>query len=288
VSIGGLNPPDFQLSQDTCTGQLLAPGEFCSVKVRFVPVGSPDGPREATLVVDSNVPAGSTEVTLTGIAVGSSVLRVAPDPFSFGEIPIGSVSPQQKFIARNIDFADVTIDSVALGGADPSQFALTTDTCTGQTIAPGDTCFVRGRFAPTSAGAKAAALEFNSGGITVATAQIAGTGAAVPGLRVTPATFSFGDVLIGQQSPNQKWTVKNTGGTTITVDSVDLAGGDVSQFQRNASTCVDAELDPGESCTVKVRFRPTGVPGARATQLVVDSDVPGTHASDLSGVAVGV
>ena len=129
-----------------------------------------------------------------------------------------------------------------------------------------------------------AALGFLTGPDPIASAQLSGTGLAVPGVRITPATFSFGDVLIGEQSPNQKWTVKNTGGTTITVDSVDLAGGDAAQFQRNASTCVDVELDPGEFCSVKVRFRPTGAPGPRATQLVVDSDVPGTHAADLSGV----
>jgi hypothetical protein len=133
-----------------------------------------------------------------------------------------------------------------------------------------------------------------------------------PQATIAPAGFDFGTVAFGGFSPLQKFTVKNTGnealdissvstdGTdfpssqdlcsseTIHVHPVDLAGGDVAQFQRNATTCVDVDLDPGEICFVKVRFRPIGAPGPRSTQLVVDSDVPGSHSADLSGIATGV
>jgi hypothetical protein len=266
----------------------VAPGALCSVKARFQPTGSTLGPRTGTLVVDSNAAGAPDSVALTGTAAGSATLKVTPATFDFGDVSVGAVSPLQKVVVQNISASPVSITSVQLGGADPGQFQTTSDTCTGAGLAPGATCFVRARFAPTTAGGKSAQLQLRNGSTTLAAATLNGTGIAVPEVRIAPATYSFGAVVIGQQSPNQKWTVKNTGGTVIHVDAVDLQGGDAAQFQRNASTCVDVDLAPGESCTVKVRFRPAGAPGPRATQLVVVSDAPGTPAADLSGTAAEV
>jgi hypothetical protein len=267
----------------------VAPGAYCSVKVRFQPAVGATGAREGTLNVEDATADTLASVALDGTATGtSSTLKVAPGAFDFGTVAVGAASGRQKFVARNIAGGPGTISGVDLAGADPGQFAITADTCTGVTVAAGATCFVRARFKPASAGAQAAEVAFMVGGTPVASAQLSGTGAVVPGVRIAPAVFSFGEVVVGEQSPNQKWTVKNTGGATIHVASVELEGGDVAQFQRNRSTCAGAELAPGEYCTVKVRFRPSGDPGLRAAQLVVDSDVPGTHAADLGGIAVGV
>ena len=119
------------------------------------------------------------------------------------------------------------------------------------------------------------------GATTIGATTLTGTGTVIPDLRLTPAAYAFARRRSGGRRQRQKRTVKNTGGTTIHVASVDLQGADAAQFLRTSSTCGDVDLAPGEACTVKVRFRPTGTPGSRAAQLAVASDVPGTHTADL-------
>jgi hypothetical protein len=288
VSSVGIVGDDFVLpaSTDTCTGQTVAPGAFCSVKVRFQPVGTTPGARSGTLVVDSNVPDTPTSVALSGTALAGGVLTAAPTPFDFGTVAVGAVSGLQKFVFTNTGPVAVTVGSVAMAGTDPTQFVFSADdTCTGATVTPGTSCYVRARFQPTTQGAKSALVQVSSADLAApATAAVSGTASGVAAVKITPATFDFGSVTIGSQSPNQKWTVKNTGGVTVHVDSADIQGGDAAQFQRNASTCTDVDLAPGEFCTVKVRFRPTGTPGPRTTQLAVTSDAPATQ-STLNGTA---
>jgi hypothetical protein len=290
VSSVGVAGDGFVLAAgyDTCTGATIVPGAFCSVKVRFQPTGS-RGARSGSLVVDSNVPDTPTSVPLSGVALASGVLAPAPTPFAFGTVPVGSTSGLQKFVFKNTGPVDVAVGSVFLSGSNPAQFGLSDDTCTGQTVAPGAFCSVRARFQPTAHGAKSALVRITSRDLKApANAAIYGTATSVAALTIGPPAFAFGDVVVGQQSPNQKFTVKNTGGSIVHVDAVELAGGDAAQFQRNATTCDDVDLAPGAFCTVKVRFRPLGTAGPRSTQLVVTSDVPGATAADLGGTAVVV
>jgi len=56
---------DFLIGGENCSDETLAIGASCTVQVRFAPT-APDGPSAAKLVVDSNVPGGSTTVDLTG------------------------------------------------------------------------------------------------------------------------------------------------------------------------------------------------------------------------------
>ena len=64
----GADAVQFLLDSSTCTGADLAPGAFCSVKVRFAPVGAA-GPRAAQLSVSSDA-SGSPFAALSGTAGG--------------------------------------------------------------------------------------------------------------------------------------------------------------------------------------------------------------------------
>lgn len=56
---------DFLLSGDSCSGQVLDPTESCVVRVRFAPARQ-NTTSEARLVIESDVPGGSSTVELTG------------------------------------------------------------------------------------------------------------------------------------------------------------------------------------------------------------------------------
>jgi hypothetical protein len=52
VRVIGLNAEDFVVTADTCSGEVIAVGASCLLRVRFAPAGS--GPREANVQIDSD------------------------------------------------------------------------------------------------------------------------------------------------------------------------------------------------------------------------------------------
>ncbi|HET6999016.1 MAG TPA: leucine-rich repeat domain-containing protein [Solirubrobacterales bacterium] len=56
---------DFLLSGDSCSGRVLAPTESCAVRVRFAPARQ-NTTSDARLVIESDIPGGSSIVALTG------------------------------------------------------------------------------------------------------------------------------------------------------------------------------------------------------------------------------
>jgi hypothetical protein len=65
VTIGGANPTDFYVGNDTCWGSTLNPGSTCTVEMFFDPWAI--GIRNATLTIAHNAPGGSSTVALSGL-----------------------------------------------------------------------------------------------------------------------------------------------------------------------------------------------------------------------------
>jgi hypothetical protein len=95
---------------------------------------------------------------------------------------------------------------------------------------------------------------------------------------VSPANLNFGNALIGTQSPAQKVTLANTGGSPLTIASIVITGADFGQKNNCGSG-----LPPGASCTINVVFAPTQV-GPRAASLsITDNALGSPQLVSLSG-----
>jgi N-acetylneuraminic acid mutarotase len=64
VTIAGGGAKDYEVVSDTCHDATIAPGETCTIDVRFTP--SANGARAATLTVANNTAVGTTGATLAG------------------------------------------------------------------------------------------------------------------------------------------------------------------------------------------------------------------------------
>lgn len=73
-SIGGTNANDYTISSDSCTMASLAPGQSCTIGVRFTPTAA--GTRSANLIVPSNAPSSPNSIPLSGNATIASVADV--------------------------------------------------------------------------------------------------------------------------------------------------------------------------------------------------------------------
>ncbi len=177
LGIVGTGATDFATSADSCTGAVLTPNGTCTVGVAFTP--STSGTRSATLAFSDSAANSPQPVALNGTGVAPApAANVSPISLSFGSVKIGTTSATQTVMVGNSGGANLLVSSVTLGGANPRQFRIAADTCSGATISPGGHCTLGIAFAPSKTGGKTATLTIsdNAPG-SPQRASLAGTGA---------------------------------------------------------------------------------------------------------------
>lgn len=167
ITVGGPQGSDFDVFPgETCTGQVLHPGDTCSVSVRFRPRAL--GTRNGTLTLTTDTGVQGTG-TLTGNGVPEPPPRTPgfqalPDPLDFGTHPLFTPLTPQSVTVTNTGTAPLAISAVALIGSPPTNFPgdyqITANTCLGSPVAPAGTCQVTLTFAPQAVGARPALLQF--------------------------------------------------------------------------------------------------------------------------------
>ncbi|MFN8537724.1 MAG: choice-of-anchor D domain-containing protein [Thermomicrobiales bacterium] len=147
---------------------------------------------------------------------------------------------------------------------------IVTDGCGGDR-SPGVLCTVAVRFTPTSVGQKSATLVFTSnisGTFSIVTLTGNGVAAGAPAATANPASIDFGSVQIGEVSGAQAVTITNTGaGNLVFSAAPQILGTDAAHFSLLVDGCGTQTLVPGASCTVTVRFAPTGTAANRSAVL---------------------
>ncbi|HEX4669389.1 MAG TPA: choice-of-anchor D domain-containing protein [Solirubrobacterales bacterium] len=174
--VAGGDSGSFKLLDENCSAAPLLPAGSCTAHLRFAPQ-SP-GLKLARLAFFGDTEGGAM-VALQGEGVAPAATLV-PSSFDFGSQANGTKSAGHLFTVRNDGGTPLDLGGVSVVGADLDQFALAGDECTGATLAPGAECLVRLRFAPDSAGGKAAKLRVGGeAGAFVAALAGTGTGASV-------------------------------------------------------------------------------------------------------------
>jgi hypothetical protein len=175
VTIGGANASDFSKGGDTCTGATVTPNGVCTVNATFTP--SATGSRSASLNFTDNASNSPQTVTLSGTGTVPLASLSAPG-LGFGNQIVGATSAAQTETITNTGTANLIISAVAVGGANASDFAKSTDDCRGATVTPNGTCTVSVTFTPSATGSRSASLIFtDNASNSPQTATLSGTGA---------------------------------------------------------------------------------------------------------------
>ena len=174
-----------------------------------------------------------------------------PSSLDFGNRTIDTDDSRTVTITNTGDWP-LTISAVALTGAHPGEFTVTSETCTSVPLAPQATCQVTIRFRPTSTGPKSASLTFTddspSGRNTVA---LSGAGTSTPAPTPTPKPTP--DDKKTQKPADSKGKpparVKKAGVTVITGAN---ARTNAKQLIRTRVRCLRGSATAGErrNCTV--------------------------------------
>jgi len=158
ANLSGVNPGDFVMVGDTCTGATLVPGGACGVDFIFDPTVV--GARSASLTITSNAPGVPTVVPILGTGTAPAT-SFSPSSIDFGGVLILLGSNEQTVTLTNRGNAPLAITGWSISGTNASDFSISTKTC-GATLAAGAKCTVTVRFSPTFLGSRSATLTLGS------------------------------------------------------------------------------------------------------------------------------
>jgi hypothetical protein len=260
-----------QVSAGSTSPFTLAPGARCNINIEFAP--SVTGTINGTVVITDNAlnataPSYTTQtVNLTGIGgVTTPTVTITPSvPLSF-LAQVGSTSFAQTATVTNSGSEIANIGNITIGGANPSDFAIVTNTC-GGALAIGASCTISITFTPPSLGSFSATLSIadNATG-SPQTVTLTGTGSSTPapGVYLTPATLNF-SAAVGNNS-TQTLTLSNYLSTAISNIGFGYSN---TAFTYIFSGC-PTTLNSGASCTIPVTFTPSAATSYTGTFTVTE------------------
>ena len=207
----------------------------------------------------------------------------APDAADFGDVTTSSFATK-TLTFTNIGSTPVTVASAQVAGA---PFSVIGGTCVG-TVPGLGTCTVQVRFAPTGAGPASTTVSLiAAGGQTLASASLTGNGVAPTGPQIaaTPASLTFPATEVGVAGAPLAVTVRNTGGSGLSLQAPALSGAAADYVVTVPSSC--QAMASNSTCQVSVVFRPTAG-GARAAVLTLNSNATGVAPTvSLLGTGTG-
>ncbi len=181
------------------------------------------------------------------------VVSFSPNPVVFTGEPQGMTSGPLAITVTNTGGAALTVTGFTIGGADASDFAQTTNTCTtGPVAANGGTCTVNVTFTPSALGTRTAAISLQ-GAFGSPEVALSGTGG-TPQANLTPTSLTF----TGSAPPAQKVTLANGGDVATIVSAITITGTNAADFKETDNCVGLTGVAPGTSCTINVTFSGTG------------------------------
>lgn len=166
---------------NNCPSILVAGGSSCTITVTYTPTAA--GTQYGWLSLSSNAPVGPYGVSLTGSAfVPTPALSVTPGSIGFGTLYLGTATSGRVVKITSTGNVPVVISSATLGGANPGDFGIWNDGCSGATLAPGASCTLYVSFEPLRIGTRTATVTIahNAAG-SPSLVSLSGAGAKPPG-----------------------------------------------------------------------------------------------------------
>ena len=278
ITVTGANPTDFA-ETNTC-GTSLAASSTCSISVTFTPASATSF--AATISVADNATGSPQASTLTGTGTAPQAV-LSPTTVAFTNTTVGAIATAQSITLSNPGNAALAISGVSITGANPADFAVSTNTC-GTSLASLGTCSIGVTFTPASAASFGASLSVSDNATgSPQTVALTGTGVApaAPVATLSPTTLAFASTTAGSTAAAQTVTLSNTGNATLNISGISITGANPADFAET-TTC-GVTLAASASCTFSVTFTPASAATFTAILSVADNAAASPQTATLSG-----
>ena len=231
----------------------LAPGQSTTFNVLFTPQTS--GAASGSLAIVSNASNANLAISLTGNVATLGVLSASDSSLSFGSVQVNGTASQTETLT-NTGGTNVTITQAQASGTGFSVTGLTLP----MTLKPGQSFTFGAAFKPTSGGNATGSISVVSDASnSTLTITLAGTATVAGQLAVSPASLSFGSVVVGQ-SKSLTATLTATG-SSITISDASMT---TSEFTISGLS-LPLTLSAGQSASFTVKFAPQSSGAASAS-----------------------
>jgi hypothetical protein len=267
-------PADYQVSSNSC-GSSLAASASCLVQIVFTPAQA--GARPGSLTISANVSGGSVAAVLNGTGLAPGTLSLSPGSYNFGAVVVGAASASATFTATNSGGVAVTLQPPSATG----DFKIVSTSCQAS-LSPAYSCSVVVDFNPSVTGNESGTLSIAGGfAASPAIAALSGTGLAPGNLTLSPASSSFGSVVVGATSSSVTFTGTNSGGAAVSLQAPAITGA----FAIQSNTC-GTSLAAAGTCAVSVNFAPTVAGSAQGTLSISGAFAASPASAALAGTGL--
>ncbi|MGK5441852.1 choice-of-anchor D domain-containing protein [Micromonospora sp. URMC 105] len=223
-----------------------------------------------------SVPCGWRGSAKGEIRFQSSAGYKATDTWGYrlqmGSQPAGMPGKPQAVTVEANGSEPTTFGAASLSGSDPGAFEISANTCSGNTLAYGQTCQL-------SITPKASAIGEQSALLTLVEDSVAGkvtrllslTGYDARRATASPGYFSFGAVPAYEVSAPQTVTLTGAGDLPITFGQATLDGEHRTSFKIINDGCSQKTLSTGQTCSITAVARPSA-PTMVGAMLVLPDD----------------
>jgi len=215
---------------------------------------------------------GGTDAFLAKIGTSSAAaVAVSPNLLQFAAQAVGTTSPAQTTLLRNMGSASLVISSITASG----DFAET-DNC-GASVPAAANCTLSVTFTPTTAGTRTGSIlivDAAAGSPHVINLSAVGSGAIAS---LAPTSLTFSSQQVGTSSAAQAVTLTNTGNVALSVGTLQTTG-DFAEVNNCSAT-----LAPGSSCVINVTFTPTASGVRSGTLTISDNAQASPQSVSLTG-----
>ena len=284
VAIGGTHAGDFSITSQPATE--VAIGGSTTFTVRFSP--SAVGARSAAITLtNSDLDENPYDFPLSGtglvpeITVSRNGQNIGDDTQNdrqeFGNVLVGQ-NQSLTFTIENTGSAPLTLGAVAAGGSHASDFTVTSQPAT--TVSAGNSTTFTVRFSPSADGQRNATLTFSNNDTSESPFTIYARGQGLAPQVALEITTDSGNISVAPNSnvafPNQTvgsygrrdFIIKNEGGATLTLGTVNVAGADFTVTEQPATS-----LAANSSASFTVQFFPLSA-GTKSSSLTFSTNDP--------------
>jgi hypothetical protein len=258
LTSAGVSSAEFSLTSPSMPATIAA-GQSIPLSITFKP--SATGSASAKIIIASNA---SPEIVLplSGTGVSAGQLSASPSTLTFGNVKVGE-SATKTGTFTNSGSSSVTISQATATGAGFSVSGLSLPV----TLTAGQSKTFSVVFAPSSAGSVSGNLAIlNDGPNPTLNIALSGAGVTAGAASPNPSSLSFGSVQVSN-SKTLSETVKNTGGSSLTISQATASGTGFSISGLNPPITLMA----GQSFTFSATFAPTSAASASGTISVASN-----------------
>ncbi len=271
------DPAEYTLSGTGTCGVIpitVAPKATCTLGVAFTPAAL--GAHNGTMMLFDNTTTSPQHSTLSGTGIAG--LTFSKSSLAFGSEKFG-LKPALSFSMTNHQTQAVTLNE-SFSGTNAADFSVTSGTCTA-TLGAGKACTIIVTFKPGALGTESATLTVSDSPDPLSPYTVAiATGPTIPAT-VTPTDIAFG--MLKTPSKTLNAAVTNLSRFSLPLSEI-VTGPNASDFTLAGGTC-GATATANSSCTIAVKFTPTGGGAAESASMAVSvtSDPTSPHTISLTG-----